>query len=104
MATAMGMYVDIPGLHGHIYSLRVAYQDMPYLPVNDRYLFIENGDVHHVWNGRRKAWGNRTEGTEPVWRTFHTIVPTMARLISGAALNNVAPFCIHAWDESVPNY
>ena len=100
MASTMGLYVDIPGLDTHIYSLRIAFQEMPQLSVHERYLFVENNEVHHCWNGRRKAWGNRVEGAEPVWRTLHTIVPTMAQLIS-EPWDDSKPFCIHEWNEHV---
>ena len=102
MATVMGLYLEIPGLpDSHKYSVRIAFQEMTQLSVHDRYLFVENGNVHHVWNGRRKAWGNRTEGAEPVWRTLHILVPPMSRLLSEPAWDNDTPFCIHAWDEPV---
>jgi hypothetical protein len=101
MATEMVLYVECPGLDTHTYSLRLSFQEMTRLSIHERYLFVENSEVHHVWNGRRKAWGNRTEGAEPAWRTFHTLVPPMKRLLSEPAWDDYKPFCIHAWDESV---
>jgi len=117
MATAMGLYLDIPGLpHSQPYSVRIAFQEMKQLSVKDRYLFVENGAIHHMWDGRRKVWNTRTgtsscKGTdcrirlgEPMWRTFHILVPPMSRLISEPVWEDDKPFCIHAWDEPVPQY
>lgn len=101
MATVMGLYLEIPGLDTHAYSLRVAFQEMSLLSIQDRYLFVEKGIAHHVWDGRRKAWGNFAGGAEPTWRTFHVLVPPMTRLISEPAWDDSNLFCIHAWDEPV---
>ena len=116
MATVMGLYLDIPGLaDSQPYSLRIAFQEMAQLSVQDRYLFVENGEIHHMWDGRRKVWNGRNIRMEsgmdcrirlgePIWRTFHILVPSMSRLLSEPVWEDDKPFCIHAWDEPVPQY
>ena len=116
MATIMGLYLDITGLpDSQPYSVRIAFQEMKQLSVQDRYLFVENGEVHHMWDGRRKVCNGRNIRMEPgmdcrirlgepMWRTFHILVPPMSRLISEPRWDDDKPFCIHAWDEPVPQY
>jgi hypothetical protein len=100
MASVLGLTLDVSGAESHSYSVRVAFQEMSHLSSNDRYLFLDNKEICYLWDGRRKAWIDRLSDVEPVWRTLHTLVPPMSRLLSQPPWNDT-PFCIHAWDEAV---
>lgn len=84
-----------------ITSVKIGFQEMPQLRETDRYLFCDDdGRVVHMWDGRRQVCGTPQEGSEPEWRSLHTVVPTMKWLMHMPWLDE--PFCIHAWDERVP--
>ena len=105
MATTMGLELYVrptdnapPSL---ITSVKIAFQEMPALRDNDRYLFCDHdGAPVHVWDGRHRAWGTPEEGFQPQWRQLHVVVPTMKWLRHMPWGDQ--PFCIHAWDERVP--
>lgn len=83
----------------------LTFHEMSAVPPADKFLFAtEQGAIVQYWNGRTHVAGSRLGGKEPAWRTLHTIVPPMTRLLSPVEWNDAKPFCAHEWGELVPLY
>ena len=78
-------------------SVRITFHDMP---DKERYIFVAgDGTPRLLWDGGRNVWGTPFEGAEPIWRTFHTVVPPMARILNNAGWAENRPYCCHGWDD-----
>lgn len=104
MADKMGLILEFKSRGTNMsapqYAVRTAFAELPGMPVDERYLFFdEPGAVQFYWNGKRNAWGTRTKGAEPQWRSIHMLVPPSSML---AGWNDNRVFCMHEWSETVP--
>lgn len=104
MASLMGLMLRITPLGTNMttpqYAVRTAFAELSTMPVDERYLFFdETGVVQFYWNGRRQAWGSRSQGAEPQWRSIHMLVPPSSML---EGWNDNRVFCMHEWSETVP--
>ena len=106
MATELDLHLEvslvedaeITAMNEPLYiGLTTCFHEMPYMPPRDSYLFADDdGKILQVWNGRQRVDGTPHRGDHPVWRTIHQVVQPSWE----CDLNKV--FCIHAWDEIVP--
>ena len=103
LATARGFHLVVeplaPVRESLTTSVRIAFYD---LPDNEphRYIFVAtDGTPRLLWDGVRSLWGTPFEGVEPIWRTFHTVVPPLARILSNQPWLENRPYCCHGWDD-----
>jgi hypothetical protein len=105
MATEMNMSVKITSVDAGPSDTLCVVLTFQELPITDKFLFAtEQGAIVQYWNAKTHVAGSRLGGKEPAWRTLHTIVPPMSRLLSPVEWNDAKPFCIHEWGELVPLY
>jgi hypothetical protein len=105
MATEMKLSVKITPIDSNSSETLSIILTFHELPATDKFLFAtEQGAIVQYWNARTHVAGSRLGGKEPVWRTLHTIVPPMTRLLSAIPWDDKKPFCAHEWGELVSLY
>ena len=108
MATEMKLSVKITPVDSSpsdTLCVILTFHEMPAVSPTEKFLFAtEQGAIVQYWNGKTHMAGSRLGGKEPSWRTLHTIVPPMTRLLAAIPWNDGKPFCIHEWGELVPLY
>lgn len=108
MATEMKLSVKITPVDAgpsDTLCIILTFHEMSAIPPTDKFLFAtEQGGIVQYWNGKTHVGGSRLGGKEPTWRTLHSIVPPMTRLLSTIPWNDAKPFCAHEWGELVALY